>query len=286
MPRDLYAGDEAWRQWFCRCQVPLCDEEWRGALWEEIESALTSAIREKRIYNANLPQDYIRHYFDTYFQLRGTEAKDKPRKRQIESRIPEAQHGLRGVVLGTLMSGEVKTMAREIKIAADGGEAVWKRNPETGEKELVIVSLNAPRAGAEDGTAGTLEDTIAQAPALDVEADSAWYAECAADFLHQEAGENVREKNIAVAAMVFVVARKVPVYKPVVERLMGVKHVAAGNRIERMKVNLSKFCKKRGILPSEVEFFRSLGNLAESILERAGVLGDLKAARKKKEVAE
>ena len=41
---DRYAGDEAWTQWFERCQVPLCDEQWREPLWVEIESALKHTI--------------------------------------------------------------------------------------------------------------------------------------------------------------------------------------------------------------------------------------------------
>ena len=287
-PRDLYAGDEAWLQWFDRCAVHLCDEQWRGPLWEEIGSALERAVREKRVRNANLARDYVRNYFDTYFKLRGAAEVDKPRKRQIESRIPDAPDGLRGIVLGALMSGEVRTMAREIKTVVDWGENVWRVNPVTGEREVVVVSADAPPPGTGDGGSASLADVLCapEAPSVDEALDAQWYRTCAKRFLLEVAGEKKDEK-ILVAAAIYVRTYGIPVSRPVVGRLMGgVQNVAAGNKINRILEMLRRFCKMHDICATNIQFSQILAQSAERILAKAGVLEELVAAKAcKKEVA-
>ncbi len=274
-------------QWFDRCAVHLCDEQWRGPLWEEIGSALEHAVREKHVRNANLARDYIRNYFDAYFMLRGAAEVDKPRKRQIESRIPDAPHGLRGIVLGTLMSGEVRTMAREIKTAVDEGENAWRVDPVTGQRRLVVVSVDAPPPGTGDESSASLVDVLCapEAPSADEALDAQWYRTCAERFLLEVAGEKKDEKILAAAA-IYVRTYGIPVYRPVVRRLMGgVQNVAAGDKIKKIFEKLRRFCKMHDICSTNIQFALILAQSAERILAKAGVLEELEAAKAcKKEV--
>ena len=281
MTSDLYAGDEAWLQWFDRCAVHLCDEQWRGPLWEEIGSALERAVREKHVRNANLARDYICNYFDAYFKLRGAAEVDKPRKRQIESRIPDAPHGLRGIVLGALMTGEVRTMAREIKTDVDEGENVWRVDPVTGRKRLVVVSVDASPPGTGDDGSASLSDILCapEAPSADEALDAQWYKTSAERFLREAADEETDEKILAAAA-IYVRAYGIPVYRPVVGRLMGgVQNVAAGNKINKILEMLRRFCKMHDICPTNIQFAQILAQSAERILAKAGVLEELVAAK-------
>ena len=281
MPSDLYAGDEAWLQWFDRCAVHLCDEQWREPLWAEIGNALERAVREKHVRNANLARDYIRDYFDTYFKLRGAAEVDKPRKRQIESRIPDAPDGLRGIVLGALMSGEVRTMAREIKTAVDEGENIWRVDPATGRRVLVVVSADAPPPGTGDDGSASLANVLCapEAPSADEALDAQWYRTCAERFLREAAGEENDEKILAATA-IYVRTYGIPVYRPVVGRLMGgVQNVAAGNKINRIFERLRRFCKMHDICATNIQFAQILAQSAERILAKAGVLEELVAAK-------
>lgn len=282
---DRYAGDEAWTQWFERCQVPLCDEQWREPLWVEIESALKHAISKKKIRNGSFSPEYTRNYFDTYFKLRGEEDKEKPRKMQIKSRISTARNGLRGVVLGSLLSGEVQTMAREIKVLVDEGESVWTVNPNTGEKELRIRSYNIP-IRTDDGSEID-QDEVTDVSKVAVpdciwtpvrssehifNSDKQWFLFHSQRFIDESAkdelgGKNCCEKRIIVAAMLYVYAHKIPRQRLIVETLLHVKHVGAKKKIDKMIERLKKYCKKNDIRMCDQAFVVALIESANRILK-------------------
>lgn len=282
---DRYAGDEAWTQWFDRCQVPLCDEQWRKPLWDEIEAAIRHAMSKRQIRNVCFSQEYIRNYFDTYFMLRGDEFKRKPRKMQIGSRICAAKDGLRGVVLGTLMFGEVQTMAREIKELVDVGESVWIVNPKTGVKEPRIISYSAPLR-ADDGSEIDQDEvtdvSVIADPGCDwtvvkpaehiPDSDKQWFLRCSDGFIAESArcelsGKNCSEKKIIVAAMLYVYVHKIPRQRPIVEKLLHVKHVGAKKKIDKMIERLRKYCKNKDIRVCDHEFVIALIECASKILK-------------------
>lgn len=282
---DRYAGDEAWTQWFDRCQVPLCDEQWREPLWIEIESSLKHSIAKKKIRNGGLASEYIRNYFDAYFMLRGNQSDMKPRKMQIMSRIQDARDGLRGVVLGTLMSGEVQTMAREIKDILDEGESIWTVNPKTGEKELRIRSYSTPLR-QDDGSEVDQDEVTdiskiadpgcdwmsVRLPEHVSDLDKRWFLCHAKRFIDEYAkdessGKNCSEKRIIVAAMLYVYAHKVPRQRLIVEKLLHVKHVGAKKKIDKMIERLKKYCKKNDIRMCDQAFVVALIESANRILK-------------------
>lgn len=293
---DRYAGDEAWMQWFDRCQVPRCDDQWREPLWAEIESALRHAIARKQIRNGVLTSEYIRNYFDTYFMLRGNRGDAKPRKMQIKSRIRDARDELRGVVLGTLMSGEVQTMAREIKKILDEGESIWSVNPKTGEKEPRIRSYSTPLRA--DGGSEVDQDevtdiskivasrcdwTSVRPPEYIFESDKRWFLYHSERFVEESAndesgGKNCCEKKIIVAAMLYVYVHKIPRQRPIVEKLLHVKHVGAKKKIDKMIERLRKYCKNKDIRVCDHEFVVALIECASKILK--DYLPDLQAETK------
>ena len=286
---DRYAGDEAWTQWFDRCAVDLCDEQWREPLWAQIESALGRAIAKKHIRNGRYSKEYIRNYFDTYFKLNADESqkdttgKKKVRKLELMAEIPSAKDGLRGVVK-KIMTGEVLSIAREIKVIVDEGESKWVVDAK-GKKVLMVESFDEPIYNPEDGEETNKYEiidiekivepkcrwtsVIQRAPSI--ESDNAWFLSCAKRFIEESAknecgGKNSSEKKIIVAAMLYVYMHKIPKQHPIVEKILGVKHVEAGKKVKKTVEKLAKYCQKNDIRVCDRMFVTILSSLLDRIL--------------------
>jgi hypothetical protein len=294
MTRDRYAGDAAWQQWFERCQVPLCNVEFKSALSDEIVSAMRRATQKKDC-KERYADDYMVARFDEHFKLGGSFVKPKPLKQYLLGRVKSARHGLKGIVLGTIFAGEMKTIAREMKRLEDGTITRWvTRN---GQKTLQIATSFDAEISRGDGEDGSQEGVTlldkdirsdvdvsctwasVSAATPDPDCDSRWFRAKALEFLSLLKKNNKSEKIISSAAMVYAMANKISPTRPVVQRLLGVKQGGAAKKIHQMEENLKRFCKAKDIRFDGAEFVRALLRVSAAVLKKEGVLEELEASK-------
>lgn len=301
--KDKYAGDAAWLQWFELCSLAKCDEQYRRPLMEQVSSALGRAVDSRRC-ELSYGRDYLLAYFDEHFKLGGSVERPKPLKEYLLAKVPEARNGLRGVVLGTILSGEVLTMSRNIKLVEDGTQTRWYTYPKNykdkelrGKKVLLIAgSFDAEVSDSKSGGGvqekstlhdvnlipvvdGKCEWTSVQAAKCDIDLDKRWFYKKANEFIELSKKENKSEKPVTSAAMVYARANKISPTRPIVQRILGVKQGGAAKKIHQMEDSLKRFCKRYDIRSEGIEFMRALLNVSTAILNKEGILKELEEAK-------
>ena len=295
--KDRYAGDVAWRQWFERCSLMKCDLEWRSLLADEVFSALKRALKVRECQQ-QYGRDYLLAYFDHYFKLGGSFESHKPLKQMLSAKVQSAKDGLRGVVLGSILSGEVRTMSRNMKMVEDGTLTRWYTDPQSGKKVLKIASsLDAViSTGGDDG--GTNEEitlldinltddvdvkckwTNIQGAVQDPDIDRQWFRKKAKEFLGLQANENMSGRSVALVAMIYARSHGISPTRLIVRQLLGgMSPSGADKKMHQMEDCLRKFCKKNDIRSERIEFMSALLEVATTSLEKAGVLKELEATK-------
>jgi hypothetical protein len=298
---DIYAGDEAWQQWFNVCCLDKCAELYRSLLQKEVYSALRRGIRFRRC-TLSYSREYLLSYFDEHFRLGGSFEKPKPLKQYLSAKIPMATNGLRGIVCGMIMAGEVKTMARNIKVVEDGAQVRWYTYPRNypdkklaGKKVLITaISLDVPLPGCNSGddgadaqlTGNNIRQPIDSAwtlvpPAEDnIELDKKWFDKKAYEFIELCGMENKSRKRLISAAIIYMIAMKISSTNSVIKQLLEVKTPGGALiKVHKMEENIRKFCKKNDIRPGEIEFMNSLIAVSKKILKTENVFQKLEIAR-------
>lgn len=301
--KDRYAGDAAWRQWFDVCCIDGCEEEHRKSLADEVASALGRAV-ESRKCQLSYERRYLLAYFDMHFKLGGSFDKPKPLKQYLLAKIPNARNGLRGVVLGSIMSGEVKTMSRKIKLVEDGTQTEWHTYPKdyidkelAGRKVLIIgssidaeITENDSGGGAQEKSTGHDIDwlpvvepncgwTSVQPAETSIDIDKKWFYKNARELLGVLGSENRSENSVTLAAMVYARANKISPTRAVLQRILGVKQGGAAKKMHKMEEDVRRFCKNRDVRSDRAEFVKALLDVSTTVLARAGVLKELEEAR-------
>lgn len=103
---DRYAGDEAWTQWFDRCQVAACSDAEQRLLTAEIESGLSKALA-RHIAETDFCNENLVSYFDEFFGRNWSRRNNSPKKAlklKLWDARNTAEDGLRGVVLGSIFA--------------------------------------------------------------------------------------------------------------------------------------------------------------------------------------
>ena len=121
--QDLYAGDDAWREWFDVCFVDGCATA--AALRAQIASAMYAQLARFGFARADVEgTDPVLH-FDAYFMLTGSRSKPKPLKLYFRHRMETEERPLDEFVCGTLFgssSGRIHDIVRDWLATAKG----WK----------------------------------------------------------------------------------------------------------------------------------------------------------------
>jgi len=121
--QDIYAGDDAWREWFEVCFVDGCAAA--DTLREQIASAMYAQLARFGFSRADVDgMDPVLH-FDGYFLLTGSREKPKPLKLYFKHRMDLEDRPLDEFVCGTLFGsgrGRIHDIVRDWIAAAKG----WK----------------------------------------------------------------------------------------------------------------------------------------------------------------
>ena len=121
--QDLYAGDDAWREWFDVCFVDGCANA--AALREQVASAMYAQLARFGFTRADVEgADPVLH-FDAYFMLTGSRSKPKPLKLYFQHRMAAEDRPLDEFVCGTLFgsgSGRIHDIVRDWLATVKG----WK----------------------------------------------------------------------------------------------------------------------------------------------------------------
>ena len=99
---DIYAGDEAWREWFDKCAVSRCGAENAARLGSQIGNAMYSQLARSGIARSAAGEDDPVSVFDAYFMLKGSRDTGKPLKSYFSHRIKADGLRLLDFVCGTL----------------------------------------------------------------------------------------------------------------------------------------------------------------------------------------
>ena len=290
---DRYAGDAAWRQWFEKCSLEKCEDAYRRPLIDEVISALTRAIKSRQC-QMSYGKDYLVAYFDHHFKLGGSCEKPKPLKQLLLAKATTARNKLRGVVLGSILSGEVRTMSRNMKFVEDGTLTRWYTDPKSGTKVLQVARsfdavIRQGNGDYENNEEITLHDinitsdidtgcqwTTVQFVAQDPDVDNQWFRQKAKESVRLYANDDNGGKTLAVVAMIYARSHSISPTKPVIRRLLGgMSPAGAAKKIHQMEDYLRKFCKKNDIRSEGIEFAGALLEVATAILKKEGVLQEL-----------
>lgn len=108
---DLYAGDDAWREWFDVCSVAGCSERSSAPLRREIVSAMRAQLTRMGFGGQDVGFDDPVAFFDSYFTLRGHRTAKKPLKAYLAYRMRVEKRKMSDFVCGTLFgtrSGRIR----------------------------------------------------------------------------------------------------------------------------------------------------------------------------------
>ena len=99
---NIYAGDEAWREWFDACAVSRCNAANASRLGAQIAAAMYSQLARFGISRYEIGEDDPVSIFDSYFMLKGSRDPGKPLKSYFAHRIEVEGLRLLDFVCGTL----------------------------------------------------------------------------------------------------------------------------------------------------------------------------------------
>ena len=145
--QDLYAGDDAWREWFDVCFVDGCANA--AALREQVASAMYAQLARFGFTRADVEgADPVLH-FDAYFMLTGSRSKPKPLKLYFQHRMAAEDRPLNEFVCGTLFgsgSGRIHDIVRDWLATAKGWPPRSIRDTD-GKRHLLVPRWTAPSCG-------------------------------------------------------------------------------------------------------------------------------------------
>ena len=143
---EVYAGDDAWTEWFELCSVARCPERYASPLTGQIRSAMFAQLAR-----AGFPAEIVRDddpvtFFDSYFQAKGSRDGNKPLKSYFKHRIAKERLALREFVCGTFFSakfGRIHDIVRDWIASVKG----WKPHSLVGEDGRRHLSWESAAAG-------------------------------------------------------------------------------------------------------------------------------------------
>lgn len=147
---DIYAGDEAWREWFDVCAVSRCGAANAARLGAQIGAAMYSQLARFGIARSDAGEDDPVSVFDAYFMLKGSRDPGKPLKSYFAHRIKVEGLRLLDFVCGTLFgarSGRVHDIVVDWIASIKGWKPRSLRGPEG--RRLVVWESAGDEAVAE-----------------------------------------------------------------------------------------------------------------------------------------
>ena len=264
--QDLYAGDDAWREWFDVCFVDGCATA--AALRAQIASAMYAQLARFGFVRADVEgADPVLH-FDAYFMLTGSRSKPKPLKLYFRHRMEMEERPLDEFVCGTLFgssSGRIHDIVRDWLATAKGWKPRSVRDAD-GRRRVVW-----ERAAEADDVRET-SSAISWQPGDALDRAVLWAL--SHEMFSSVAAELKVEKR-SVALLCHVTAHDIPITTPEVLAALGVGKSRAYVLKETCMKNVAKFFADKGIalndrLTAQTLLAACESALAPEILKKLG----------------
>ena len=222
--QGLYAGDDAWREWFEVCFVDGCTNA--TALREQVASAMYAQLARFGFTRADVEgADPVLH-FDAYFMLTGSRGKPKPLKLYFKHRMAAEDRPLDEFVCGTLFgsgSGRIHDIVRDD--TAGKRHLVWERAAEVDDaRETIGVVSWRPGAALDRAVLWALSHEM-----------------------FSEVAKEIKVEKQSVALLCHATAHDIPITTPEVLAALGVGKSRAYVLKETCMKKIAKFFSDKGI---------------------------------------
>ena len=255
--QDLYAGDDAWREWFEVCFVDGCAAA--AKLREQVASAMFAQLARFGFARADVEgMDPVLH-FDAYFLLTGSRTKPKPLKLYFQHRMQLEDRPLDEFVCGTLFGsgrGRIHDIVRDWIAAAKG----WKpRSVRDAEGRRRLVWERAAEVDDARETAGS----VAWWPGEALDRAVIW---ALSHEMLSAVAEKIKVEKRCVALLCHVAAHDIPITTPEVLAAMGVGKSRAYVLKEACMKKIVEFFAEKGIALNDRLVAQTLLAACESAL--------------------
>ena len=203
--QDIYAGDDAWREWFDVCFVDGCSTA--SALREQVASAMYAQLARFGFARADVEGSDPVLYFDAYFMLTGSRSKPKPLKLYFKHRMAVEDRPLDEFVCGTLFGsgrGRIHDIVRDWIATAKGWKPRSVRDTE-GRRHLVW-----ERAAEVDDARETV-GVVAWQPGAALDRAVLW---ALSHEMFSAVAKEIKVEKRNVALLCYATAHDIPITKP------------------------------------------------------------------------
>lgn len=236
--QDLYAGDDAWREWFDVCFVDGCTEA--AALREQVASAMYAQLARFGFTRTDVDGMDPVLQFDAYFMLTGSRSKPKPLKLYFRHRMKQEDRPLDEFVCGTLFgsgSGRVHDIVRDWIATAKGWKPRSVRDTD-GKRHLVW------ERAAEVDDACEAADSVTWLPGDTLDRAVMW---ALSHEMFSAVAKEIKVEKRNVALLCHVTAHDIPITKPEVLAALGVGKSRAYAQKETCMKKIATFFSNKGI---------------------------------------
>ena len=255
--QGLYAGDDAWREWFEVCFVDGCTNA--DALREQVASAMYAQLARFGFTRADVEgADPVLH-FDAYFMLTGSRGKPKPLKLYFKHRMAAEDRPLDEFVCGTLFgsgSGRIHDIVRDWLATAKGWKPRSVRDT-AGKRHLVW-----ERAAEVDDARETI-GVVSWRPGAALDRAVLW---ALSHEMFSEVAKEIKVEKQSVALLCHATAHDIPITTPEVLAALGVGKSRAYVLKETCMKKIAKFFSDKGIALNDPLAAQTLLAACESAL--------------------
>lgn len=260
----IYAGDDAWREWFEVCFVDGCRAN--VLLRKQVESAMLSRLYRYGLTRDDIGSDDPVAVFDAYFKLKGARDTPKPLKQYFAYRIEVEKLRMVDFVCGTLFgrgSGRIHDIVLDW-VASIKGWRVHSVRSEDGRRTLQWENSGE----GIDGDLGGI-DGFDPADLIDVE-----HFNVAIEKMLEKISSKIKVEKSKVALLCYVMAQDIPLTEAAVLDGLGVAKSRAytlrDKTIEALRRELKHIDGAEGALFARVLMERCEANLSDDMRVRLG----------------
>lgn len=254
---DIYAGDDAWREWFDVCFVDGCSAA--KALREQVASAMYAQLVRFGFARADVDDSDPVLHFDAYFMLTGSRSKPKPLKLYFRHRMAAENRPLDEFVCGTLFGsgrGRIHDIVRDWIATVKGWKPRSVRDTE-GRRHLVW-----ERAAEVDDTRETI-GVVAWRPGAALDRAVLW---ALSHEMFSAVAKEIKVEKRNIALLCYVTAHDIPITKPEVLAELEVGKSRAYVLKETCMKKIAKYFAEKGITLNDRMAAQTLLAACESAL--------------------
>ena len=253
--RDTYSevGHAAWRHWFDRCAIDLCEPDEQSLMKRYVSSSIRRQLTkygEMNVEIRNFDDESLAHEFDAFMQVGGTMKNAKPMKKMLAAKFNTGDDNqFKQMICGGIFSKEkglVKDIARKALCVVGG---VGLHTPKVGKKGRAVIVEGSYRP-VTDKDGNELEPPLPPVKEKHPE-DWPWLAR---GVLMAIGGKTPMEASLLAYAIV----NEVSPSNKILQKHLGVGQVQTYKKFNQAMQSILSFMKKRGLTSADTEIIRAI----------------------------